>query len=309
MRMYLMLLARFIALSAILIFCSSVIVMIYGFLSTGSVSLYVSYWPTEARRPFLSFISVSIGLYIMTRFVDRRPFLSLGLALDRQSLRDFLIGWILQLTAAVGTIYLLLYLQTGLLPRWLSISLRSDADVAQMVDHLVYAFPVPIYEEALVRGYLLQMLLAALGRTPAILLSSLAFGMMHYLAYGWGGVMGGALSGILLAVAALKTRSLWLAIGLHWGINSLSVFLQHFTFTVSPTAPLEEVPTKVRFGISDPVFSLHFLALSLLIGVLPLRPSRKARILWDRYVQPAPWPPWRRAKETFVVKTREEDPN
>lgn len=73
----------------------------------------------------------------------------------------------------------------------------------------------PIYEELFFRGYLLQAMVSAIGNLPAGLLSSLLFSVPHYLIGGWKYALLAGLLGIRTATATIRTRSLWLAIGLH----------------------------------------------------------------------------------------------
>ena len=80
------------------------------------------------------------------------------------------------------------------------------------------------YEELSFRGYAFQRLTLAVGPVTSIVIFSLWFGGVHL----WNPHSGGILSwsffntiavGALFAVAYLRTRSLWLPIGMHFGWN------------------------------------------------------------------------------------------
>ena len=84
------------------------------------------------------------------------------------------------------------------------------------------AFAIPAAaEEAVFRGYLFRNLIEATGTIPAVLATSLLFAVVH----GGNPEIGGFafanifLAGVLLAVAVLRTGSLWLATGVHLGWN------------------------------------------------------------------------------------------
>jgi membrane protease YdiL (CAAX protease family) len=104
---------------------------------------------------------------------------------------------------------------------------------------------VPVVEEALFRGLLLGISVRSLGRGGGVVLVSAVFAVVHFIrqhgeaagVHWWSGfallgsvfpgaddlpetLAGGAnlfVIGVILAVAALRTRSLWLPIGLHAG--------------------------------------------------------------------------------------------
>ena len=76
-------------------------------------------------------------------------------------------------------------------------------------------------EEMMFRGYPFQHLMEGIGATGAIVVFSILFGMVHLSNPGasvWG-LINTVLIGILLAVAYLRTRALWLPWGIHFGWN------------------------------------------------------------------------------------------
>lgn len=84
-------------------------------------------------------------------------------------------------------------------------------------------FLAAAFEEILTRGYAFQRLVESITPLGAVLVFSAIFGAGHLgnpnvnpLA-----VANTVLAGILLSVAYLKTRALWLPIGLHWSWNFL----------------------------------------------------------------------------------------
>lgn len=104
-------------------------------------------------------------------------------------------------------------------------------------------------EELMCRGYLLQVLLESVGEVPAILTTSILFGVLH-----WQNpfmttfsTVNLIIAGCVFAIAYLKTRSLWLPTALHVSWNFCQGFiysqpvsgiaLHHTVFHVTATGP------------------------------------------------------------------------
>lgn len=81
---------------------------------------------------------------------------------------------------------------------------------------------VAVFEEAVFRGIIFRILEQGLGSWLALILSALIFGLIHLGNPNASLVAGLAIAleaGILLGAAYMLTRSLWLAIGVHWSWN------------------------------------------------------------------------------------------
>lgn len=165
--------------------------------------------------------SVVLATWIARRFLDRRSFVSLGFTRDKHALPDFLVG--LALPAGImGSIFLLEW-ALG----WLSIEgfAWENANLGEILGPLallLVAFvAVGFYEEILFRGYYMQNLLESLGRPLALFLTSAAFGVVHLSNPNSNllGVLGITAAGYFLGFSWLRSRALWLPIGLHIGWN------------------------------------------------------------------------------------------
>ena len=79
-------------------------------------------------------------------------------------------------------------------------------------------------EELLFRGYPLQVLMKGIGFWPAMILMSCAFGLLHINNQNVSGlgVFNTIVAGMMLSLAYLKTRSLWLPYGIHlaWNVGT-----------------------------------------------------------------------------------------
>lgn len=177
-----------------------------------------------------SFYTLNVALNALTfipsvllarRFLDRRSVTSLGLAFNRPALRDVLVG-IGIAALMMGLIYLL---EVG--AGWLTFTgfAWESADWFENLGGmawwgLLFLF-VGFYEELFSRGYQLQNLEEGFNLFWAVVLSSGFFGWLHILNPGstWVSTLGVAAAGVFFAFVYLRTRQLWLPIGIHIGWN------------------------------------------------------------------------------------------
>jgi len=89
----------------------------------------------------------------------------------------------------------------------------------------VMAF-VGFYEETLFRGFVLGRLLRITRRAgPAVVVSSILFGLLHVPTQGWLGFVQTACLGALFAVLTLWRGTIWPAVAAHAGINVVGYLL------------------------------------------------------------------------------------
>lgn len=168
-----------------------------------------------------SFIAINLSVYLARRFLDRRSLVSLGLPGGRKAARDLLAGFLI-----AGVMMLLIYFiqrAAGWLTfegfAWQSTPGRETALATLTL--LIVFIVVGWQEELLTRGYYLQNLADGLSLLWGVFLSSLFFALGHLFNpnMGWLPAAGLFLAGLFLAYAYLRTRRLWLSIGLHIGWN------------------------------------------------------------------------------------------
>ncbi|MBN1146177.1 MAG: CPBP family intramembrane metalloprotease [Anaerolineales bacterium] len=166
-------------------------------------------------------LAVTLSVYLARIFLDRRSFTSLGLKLEWRALWDILAGFgiagsILGLTCllewAFGWLTFLGY-------TWEFLPVGQVA-LLSLNMLLVFIF-VGWQEELVLRGYYLQNMIDGLNMPLAVFLSSAIFGILHLGNPGasWMSTLVILLAGVFLAYAYLRTRRLWLPIGLHIGWN------------------------------------------------------------------------------------------
>jgi uncharacterized protein len=169
----------------------------------------------------IGFPAITISVYLARRYLDRRSFASLGLYINPQVLRD--LGFGFGLAALMMGLIFVAHLSAG----WLILDgfawhNGSALNVLLMILLWLFIFIlVGVYEELLVRGYWLQNLAEGISLFWAVLISSALFAVLHLNNPNASLVsaIGLLAAGIFLAYSFLRTRSLWMPIGLHIGWN------------------------------------------------------------------------------------------
>lgn len=168
-----------------------------------------------------SAIAIAASIYISRRFLDHRTFVSLGQRVDKQAFLDILFGFLL--SAVMLAILFFLEWAGG----WLQVesfawSVERWPEILASLGVMLLVFGVASWsEELLARGYWLRNLSEGLNLFLGVLLSSILFSIAH--AYNanvsWQAYFGLFLSGLFFAFCYLRTRQLWLPIGVHLGWN------------------------------------------------------------------------------------------
>ena len=151
------------------------------------------------------------------RIFDRRPFADIGLRIGPASGWNFALGSFLGATAAALMLIAPLLAGTGhLLP-------RGDPGISWpgLLFYLATLGIAASGEEMIFRGYAFQLLVEKMGAFATILPVSVIFGLTHAANPHASllGIVNTFLWGLVLGVAFLRSRDLWLPIGLHFGWN------------------------------------------------------------------------------------------
>src|SRR6266498_39682 len=165
-------------------------------------------------------IAALVAGFICNRVLEGLPWRALGLSFHPRWWSHFLIG------SLIGVASIVLAAATAKVGGGLSLSFDGKDMMPLLIKALISAGALFILaalaEEALFRGYPLQTLTRAQLAWLGVLLTSLPFAAVHL---GNPNVVKGftfantALAGIWLAVAYLRTRSLWFPLGVHWAWN------------------------------------------------------------------------------------------
>ena len=165
---------------------------------------------------------VTVSVFLTRRYLDRRTFVSLGLRWNRQAMLDLLFGF-----GLAGFLMALIYgieWAAGWLKfegfAWQQLPL-STVLLRSFLGLLSVGVVVSWLEELSDRGYLLQNLKDGLNLPWALFLSSTVFAARHLGNPNatWISTLGIFLAGFFLAYGWVRTRQLWISLGLHTGWN------------------------------------------------------------------------------------------
>ncbi len=153
------------------------------------------------------------------RIFDRRPLTDIGLQANRLSLRNFFTG--LVYGGGAAALMLLAPILGGaghLVPK-----AHSDFQWISLAFYLVAIFVAAAGEEMMFRGYAFQILIEKIGAYATMLPVAVVFGLTHASNphSTWLAVFNTMLWGLILGYAFLRSRDLWLPIGLHFGWNAV----------------------------------------------------------------------------------------
>ena len=155
---------------------------------------------------------------IMLRAFDGRPVGALGFPLWVGAWREVIAGFGFGAVLILGATLLLVVTGTVY---WVTDTGDGAGYARTLLGGVVFFGLAAALEEALFRGYPFQVLVQGIGGWPAILLTSALFGVAHAsnpnvtaLA-----LVNIALAGVWLALAYLRTWSLWFATAAHAGWN------------------------------------------------------------------------------------------
>ena len=226
--------------------CSLPVLFLPGALTIDRIPLHVMLASAAAGA-----LGISAATLIARRFLDLRSFRSLGFELDRHTLGDMLVGFLIP-AAQMGLVY---GIEVALgWTRWEGWAWEMDP-ASGVAGGLLLGFAVFVLvgyqEELLSRGYQLQNLIEGSRLPWALFLSSAIFALLHIFNPGAGpaAILGLVFAGYFLAFGWLRTGRLWLSIGLHIGWNFFEGAV--FGFAVSGL----DLFTLMRHTVTGPAWA------------------------------------------------------
>ncbi|MCL4260424.1 MAG: CPBP family intramembrane metalloprotease [Anaerolineales bacterium] len=166
-------------------------------------------------------LAFTASIFLARRFFDKRSIASLGLTINFQALSDVLAGIVITFVQ-MSFIYLLMRAFGWVTFQGFAWNFDPpDQVVGNALLFLFIFLLVGWSEELLSRGYHLQTLASGLNLFWGVAISSVIFGFLHIFNpdASWAAALGTALAGLFFAFAYLRTKQLWLPIGLHIGWN------------------------------------------------------------------------------------------
>jgi membrane protease YdiL (CAAX protease family) len=205
-----------------------VLSVLLGAAASKAAQLAIRWVPSRGVAHYLENFMIRLVLlaaslvagYICTRWLEGLPWRALGLSLHARWARDLCVG------SLIGIASLALATLIATAGGGLSFTISGRGALLQVGQTLVFSAALFIIaalaEEALFRGYPLQTLTRANLAWLAVLLTSVPFAAVHLknpnVAAGFT-FINTSLAGVWLAVAYLRTRSLWFPLGVHWAWN------------------------------------------------------------------------------------------
>ena len=207
---------RLLIQTLLLLVIGAILIAVNGFLGRFLDGSMVS-----IRNQIINFLAITGSVYMARRWLDKRSFESLGLQIDRHTLPDIFAG--ISITfVQMGLIYVAMLAFGWVRFEGFAWNFYPPNIVAGKLSMFLVVFSfVGWNEELLSRGYHLQTIASGLKLFWGTLLSSALFGLLHL---GnphatWVSTAGIFLGGVFLGYAFVRTKQLWLPIGLHIGLN------------------------------------------------------------------------------------------
>ncbi|MFA6456516.1 MAG: type II CAAX endopeptidase family protein [Bacteroidota bacterium] len=202
--------------------------------------------PLEISGTFVFYMTTTLAVWLVLRFIDKRPFTSIGLSFNtgwgKQLVQGFLFG-----SGMMTAIFVIEY-STGMVAIQFRAIGIQEGSVIFLTSITLYTI-VGYGEEFLFRGYMYQAFVEGSSKLIATLTISLLFAMAHSQNPNVSlfGLINVGLAGIWLSFAYLKTKALWLPIGLHISWNFFQGFV--YSYPVSgTTSEREQIGTAIVNG-------------------------------------------------------------
>lgn len=237
-----------------------------------SIDYYNDIVPTT-KQLFIIMFSGLIGtltvIWIFKKYVDKKPFISLGfqnVLIVKDIFIGFIFGFIIMLT---GFTALLLSNQI----EFLNIIFRP---VDLILSGGLFLF-IAISEELLLRGYMLNNLMTSFNKYVALIISSIVFSILHAANpnYSLLGMMSLFMAGLIFGLAYIYTNNLWFPIALHFSWNFFQGTI--FGFNVSGKDTYSLIITKNytaniwnggEFGFEGSILSIIFQLMAIILVCL-----------------------------------------
>ncbi|MBL7958974.1 CPBP family intramembrane metalloprotease [bacterium] len=243
-------------------------------------------------------IIAGLTAFLLLRLLDKRRFVSIGLLLNRRAFKELawglLIGFMM-LTTAVGLMWVMGYEEISLAPNDMNYFLLG------FLGNILLYIAVGFNEEILFRGYIFQAFIEGTNKWIPLITISLLFGAAHLgnpnvSVFGIANIV---LAGVLLSLAYIQTKSLWLPIGIHIAWNFTQGFIWGLpvsgTTVVMPlTISQETGPDMITGGTFGPeggaMCTLVCIAACVFVWKF-FKPSEEMEKIVEEAVMTAPFKP------------------
>ncbi|MDP1675757.1 MAG: type II CAAX endopeptidase family protein [Bacteroidota bacterium] len=186
---------------------------------------------------YIAYFTMTVAGWLVLRFIDKRPFVSIGLRLQTHSGKELFQGLLLG-SGMMSLIFVFEYSFGMVHIEFRDITIQQGLLI--FLNSILLYIAVGYGEEFLFRGYIFQVFVEGTNKTIATLTIALLFAFAHFKNPNVSlfGLINVGLAGIWLSIAYFKTKALWLPIGLHISWNFFQGFV--YSFPVSGTTSDKE---------------------------------------------------------------------
>ncbi len=188
--------------------------------------------------------------WLLIWFFEKENILVLGLTPTAARLKYFMIFFIVSAIISSTAFLLRMYFAKEVY------MLTPGLTIQSVLQETWYQFRTVLTEELLCRGALLYILIKKMGKTKAVVLSSIVFAVLHWLNAGvWGNITQMIIvfsftfaMGLLLAYAYARTFSLLIPFAIHFGWNLTQNYIFPDTATGNHMLVLAAPPPTVTIS-------------------------------------------------------------
>ncbi len=186
---------------------------------------------------YVSYAVLTFATWLVLRFVDKRPFTSVGISFNTSMGKELFQGALLG-SGMMSVIFVIEYAAGMVHIEFREITFQQGTLI--FTNSAMLYIAVGYGEELLFRGYLFQTFVEGTNKVIATLAISLFFALAHSRNPNVSlfGLINVGLAGIWLSIAYFKTKALWLPIGLHISWNFFQGFV--YSYPVSGTTSEKE---------------------------------------------------------------------
>ena len=176
----------------------------------------------------LGLVVAALLSWALLRWVAKEPIAVLGVAPNRQRLKECLVGMVFMAGIAVVNFTWQAHFKE------ISYRINPDYGLLDFLGGSFWIFKAVVFEELAFRGAFLYLLIKRIGVVKACLISSMVFGVYHWFSYELFGsrlvlmvyvFLVTGCGGWMFAFAYAKTRSLFAPAGLHLGWNLVTAIV------------------------------------------------------------------------------------
>ena len=169
----------------------------------------------------ISFIAIVLSVFLARRYLDKRSISSMGLKLSYKLIWDLVVGFLIAFLSLAFLYFMEILLGWAKFNSFAWDKQTPAAVLYGTILALVIFILVGWSEELLSRGYHLQTLASGSNIIFGLIASSTIFGILHITNPNatWISIIGIFFAGLFLGFGYIRTRQLWLPIGLHIGWN------------------------------------------------------------------------------------------